>query len=35
VDWGDPKFVRVYELLDRHGLIDDADRAAIRVLMKK
>jgi hypothetical protein len=35
VDWGDPKFARVYELLDRHGLIDDADRAAIRVLMKR
>lgn len=31
-DWSDDRFTRVCDILDRHGLMDDEDRAEIRKL---
>lgn len=30
VDWGDERFGRVFDILDRYGLTDDEDRGAVR-----
>jgi hypothetical protein len=34
VDWNDPRFVRVFEVLDDHGLLGEKERAGIEELKK-